>query len=130
MGGYVANEVVKLMVKRDIVVKKSNILVLGITFKENCPDVRNTRIVDIISELRDYEIDITICDPWANSDEVMHEYGLSIVNDIPSGKFDAVIMAVAHNSFMEVNWTDKLNENGLIYDVKGCLDKNMVTARL
>jgi len=130
MGGYVANEVVKLMVKRDIVVKKSNVLVLGITFKENCPDVRNTRIVDIISELRDYEIDITVYDPWASREEVMHEYGLSIVKEIPSGNFDAVIMAVAHSTFLEVDWSSKLNKNGLIYDVKGCLDKSVVTARL
>ncbi len=130
MGGYIANEVVRLMIKKNIPVKGSNILLLGITFKENCPDVRNTKVVDIISELSSYDINVTIYDPWADPKEVKHEYNVVTTKDLPSDKFDAIVLAVAHNEFVTYNWNSQLKENGIIYDVKGCLDKESLDHRL
>lgn len=131
MGSYVANEVVKMMIKNDVAVKGANLLLLGITFKENCPDVRNTRVVDIIRELRSYQINLTIFDPWANPEDVAHEYGIDIVNTLPDGQlFDSMVLAVAHKDFMETDWSKRIKSGGVIYDVKGCLDKNKVHARL
>lgn len=131
MGGYIANEVIKLMIKRNVPVKNSEILVLGITFKENCPDVRNTRVVDIISELVSYETSVTIHDPWADISEVKHEYGVDTTKEIPLGKkYDAVILAVAHNEFIDVDWKSRVKDNGIIYDVKGCLNKEKSDSRL
>jgi len=98
---------------------------LGITFKENCPDVRNTKAVDVISSLKDYGLNITIYDPWASSEEVEHEYGMSVVNELPKSKFDAVVLSVAHNEFKEITFSDVLNENGVLYDVKGILDQKV-----
>lgn len=103
MGEYVASEVVKKMIKQGIQIKGSNILVLGITFKENCPDVRNTKVVDVIRELKEYGTNITIYDPWANPEEVEHEYGLDIETKLPNGKFDAVVLAVSHKEFEELD---------------------------
>ncbi|GGK60637.1 MULTISPECIES: nucleotide sugar dehydrogenase [Flavobacteriaceae] len=122
MGAYVASEIVKLFIKNDIKVKKANILVLGITFKENCPDVRNTRAVDVIHELEQYGTNVTIYDPWANPDEVMHEYNLTTRNQLPSNKYDGIVLAVAHNEFLDIDFTKHLTSNGVIYDVKGILD--------
>lgn len=131
MGGYIANEVVKEMIKREVRVKESNILVLGVTFKENCPDVRNTRVVDIIAELQSYSANLTVYDPWANPGEVMHEYGVQTTNELPEkGKYNAVILAVAHKEFLEYNWKEWLQKDGIIYDVKSCLDRNAVDSRL
>ncbi len=131
MGEYVAHEVVKLMIKGDIPVKSANVLLLGITFKENCPDVRNTRVIEIIKELRAFEINLTICDPWAKPEDVVHEYGINIVNEVPADVvFDSIVLAVAHKEFLNVNWRTKVKPNGVIYDIKGCLDKEMITARL
>jgi len=131
MGEYIANEVVKLMIKRDITIKGANILLLGITFKENCPDVRNTRVVDIISELKSYSINVTVYDPWAKPAEVMNEYGIDIINSLPDGAlFDSVVLAVAHKEFLNTNWAQLVKRDGIIYDVKGCLDSKSVTARL
>ena len=104
---------------------------LGITFKENCRDVRNTRVVDIIRELESYEINLTIYDPWAKSEDVAHEYGIKIISELPEeSMFDSIILAVAHRDFLNIDWTKKTKPGGIIYDVKGCLDKNMVSARL
>lgn len=114
MGEYVASEVVKKMIKQGIQIKGSNILVLGITFKENCPDVRNTKVVDVIRELKEYGTNITIYDPWANPEEVEHEYGLDIETKLPNGKFDAVVLAVSHKEFDTVNIRSLLNNNGII----------------
>lgn len=119
MGEYVASEVVKKMIKQGIQVKGSNILVLGITFKENCPDVRNTKVVDVIRELKEYDTNVTIFDPWANQEEVKHGYGLDILTEMPKGKFDAVVLAVAHREFRNLN-IDSLKK-GIIYDIKGIL---------
>ncbi len=131
MGGYIANEVVKQMIKRDMPVKDANILVLGVTFKENCPDVRNTRVVDIIAELSSYEANLTVYDPWANPEEVMHEYGVETTKQMPEkGKYNAVVLAVAHNEFTDKNWKEWLAPEGIIYDVKSCLDKTIVDSRL
>jgi UDP-N-acetyl-D-galactosamine dehydrogenase len=112
-------------------VKNADLLLLGITFKENCPDVRNTRVVDIVRELASYEIKLTIYDPWANAEEVIHEYGIDIITDLPEDRmFDAIVLAVAHKDYLNIDWTKKVKSGGIIYDVKGCLDKNMVSARL
>ena len=131
MGGYIANEVVKQMIKRDMPVKDSKILVLGITFKENCPDVRNTRVVDIIAELKSYDIALTVYDPWASADEVMHEYGVTTTDQLPDkGQYNAIVLAVAHKEFLDTNWKEWLAPGGIIYDVKGCLDRSQVDSRL
>ncbi|MCB0697318.1 MAG: nucleotide sugar dehydrogenase [Chitinophagaceae bacterium] len=131
MGGYIANEVVREMIKRDMPVKDANILVLGITFKENCPDVRNTRVVDIVNELQTYNVNLTVYDPWANPDEVMHEYGVTTTNKLPEkGNYKAVVLAVAHKEFLDTNWKEFLAEGGIIYDVKSSLDKSMIDSRL
>lgn len=114
MGEYVASEVVKKMIKQGIQIKGSNILVLGITFKENCPDVRNTKVVDVIRELKEYNTNVTIYDPWANPEEVEHEYGLEIKCKLPEGKFDAVVLAVSHKEFDTVNFRSLLKSNGII----------------
>ena len=131
MGAYIANEVIKLMIKNDVPVKGANILVLGITFKENCPDVRNTRVVDIIRELHTYGVSTTIYDDWAKPEEVKHEYGLNTITQLPdAAKFDSIILAVAHKHFLDKDWRQYLKTGGIIYDVKGCLAKTMVDARL
>jgi len=122
MGKYVASEVIKLMLQNELKVKGANILVLGITFKENCPDVRNTKVVDVVKELQSYGTNITIYDPLANPAEVEHVYGLKIINQLPEQKFDAVVLTVAHKEFLEMNLEPLKNENSLIYDVKGVLD--------
>jgi UDP-N-acetyl-D-galactosamine dehydrogenase len=131
MGQYIASEFVKLMIRNDIAVKGANVLVLGITFKENCPDVRNTRVVDIIKELESYEINLTIYDPWAKPEDVAHEYGINIITSLPDGPvYDSLMLAVAHKDYLATDWTTHVKPKGIIYDVKGCLDKGMVSARL
>ena len=129
MGQYVASEVVKLMVQHDIRIKGANVLVLGITFKENCPDVRNTRAVDVITHLQDFGTEITIYDPWANPDEVKHEYNLETVTELPSTTFDAVVLTVAHKEYLDIDLKSLLMPNGVLYDVKGIL-KEEVHGRL
>ncbi len=121
MGQYVASEVVKLMLQNDQKVKGANILVLGITFKENCPDVRNTKVVDVIKNLKEYGTNVTIYDPLANPEEVKHEYGLTTVKEIPGEKYEAVVLAVAHKEFLEMNLDQLKNGNTVVYDVKGVL---------
>ena len=122
MGAYVSSAVVKLLIKNDFQIKNAKVLVLGITFKENCPDVRNTRVVDVIQNLKDFETEVTVFDPWANPSEVNREYGTDIFNEIPNEKFDAIVLAVAHREFLTIDFSEFLNENGIIYDVKGVLD--------
>ena len=121
MGEYVSSEVVKLMLQNDLKVKGSKILVLGITFKENCPDVRNTKVVDVVRNLKEYGIDITIFDPLANPEEVKHEYGLETVNTLPQEKFDAIVLTVAHKEFLDLDLNLLKNESAVVYDVKGIL---------
>ncbi|TLF44556.1 nucleotide sugar dehydrogenase [Maribacter aurantiacus] len=129
MGKYVASEIIKLMVQKDIRIKESKILVLGITFKENCPDVRNTKAVDVINNLKSYGTDVTVFDPWASPEEVVHEYGMDISNTLPNEKFDAVVLTVAHKEFLNLDLKGLLNPNGVVYDVKGIL-KEHVDGRL
>ncbi|MFP7655883.1 nucleotide sugar dehydrogenase [Chryseobacterium proteolyticum] len=123
MGQYVASQVVKTMIKKDIKVNGAKILNLGITFKENCPDVRNTKAVDVIKALEDYSLEVTTYDPWANEAEVHHEYNINSVSTINKirDKYDAIILTVAHKEFLELDLNQFLNENGVIYDVKGIL---------
>ena len=125
MGEYVASQVVKLMIKKGMSINGSNLLMLGITFKENCPDVRNTKIVDVISALKDYGINITIYDPWANPAEVQHEYQLQTVNVLPQTKFDAIVLGVAHKEFLSLDFESLRNETSILYDVKGILEGNV-----
>ncbi len=131
MGDYVANQVIKLMNKKGVLVKDARILILGITFKENCPDVRNTKIVDIYQTLEEYTQNITVYDPWANPEKVKSEYGINIVTELSIGeKYDAVINAVAHKQFAELDVCALCKDTGVIYDVKGILDRNIVDGRL
>lgn len=121
MGQYVASEVVKLMLQNDQKVKGAHILVLGITFKENCPDVRNTKVVDVIKNLKEYGTNVTIYDPLANPEEVKHEYGLKTTRELPKENFDAVVLAVAHKEFLELDLDQLKNGSTVVYDVKGVL---------
>jgi UDP-N-acetyl-D-galactosamine dehydrogenase len=130
MGAYVAEEVVKLMVKKEVPVKNAKCLILGFTFKENCPDVRNTKVIDIVNELITYNITPVIFDPWANPAEVTHEYGCIVVNSLPEGKFEAAILAVSHNEFKDLDIKSLVIPNGVIFDVKGLLPKGLADARL
>ena len=122
MGQYVASQLVKTMIKRKVAINGARVLNLGITFKENCPDVRNTKAVDVIHGLEDYALHVTTFDPWASPEEVKHEYDLKVVKEIPNEKFDAIILTVAHKQFIDLNLNDYLKENGVIYDVKGILE--------
>jgi UDP-N-acetyl-D-galactosamine dehydrogenase len=122
MGKYVAGEVVKLMVKKDIKVKGSKALILGFTFKEDCPDVRNTKVIDIVRELETYGVEVIIHDPWADENEVQHEYGVVSSKTIPVGEFQSVILAVAHKAFDSIDILPLIN-GGVVFDVKGVLEK-------
>ena len=131
MGEYVANQVIKLMNKKGVLVKDANILILGVTFKENCPDIRNTKIVDIYSTLSEYSSNIVIYDPWANADEVKHEYGIDILNTLDeSRKYDVVILGVAHSDYLKLNIKSLVKDNGVVYDVKGILGRDVIDGRL
>ena len=121
MGQYVAEQVIKTMIKKDINVNGAEILMLGITFKENCPDVRNTKIVDVIKALEDFGVKVTTFDPWANPKEVHHEYKLECQNTIPNKKFDAIVLGVAHKEFLDMDFSFLRKENAILYDVKGVL---------
>lgn len=122
MGEYVASQVVKLMIKKGIAINGANLLMLGITFKENCPDVRNTKIVDVVKALTDYGIQVTIFDPWAKPEEVKHEYNLITTNELPSETFDALVLGVAHKEFTTIDFSKMKKENGVLFDVKGILN--------
>ena len=131
MGDYVGAQVIKLMNKKGILVKDAKILILGITFKENCPDIRNTKVVDIYHTLSEYTNNITIFDPWANKENVNRAYGLDITNVMPTeNDFDVILLAVSHKDFLKLDLRSSLNKNGIIYDVKGVLDRNIIDGRL
>ena len=130
MGEYVATETIKLMLKKGIQVLNSDILILGFTFKENCPDVRNTKVIDIYKTLKEYNLNVTIYDPWANSSIAMHEYGILIVNEPPVKKFDAVIAAVAHKKFEGLGLQSLLKKKHVVFDVKCSLERSIVDGRL
>lgn len=129
MGIHIATCVVKLMAKNDLPINHANILVLGITFKENCPDIRNSRVIDVIRELKTYGAHVDVYDCLANADEVQHEYQLTLTRELKK-TYHAIVLAVGHDEFTAVNWGTIRNEKTVIYDVKGFLDRSMVTARL
>ncbi len=132
MGAYVADQTVKLMLKKGIQVLHSKIIIMGFTFKENCPDVRNTRVIDIFHSLQEYNVDISVFDPWASPERVKHEYGIDIVNELPKEKFSAAIIAVAHRQFreMEIDFDQLLEPKHVIYDVKAIMPRELVDGRL
>lgn len=130
MGAYVAESVIKLMLKKGIQVLKSDILILGFTFKENCPDCRNTKIMDIVNALKEYNLNLTIYDPWVNPTVAMYEYGVEIINELPKEKFDAVILGVAHNEFKTLDVPVLGKENSVVYDVKWLLPTDQPDGRL
>lgn len=130
MGDYVANQVIRCMNLRGVMVKDARYLLLGITFKENCPDIRNTKVVDIYHTLSQYSSDITVYDPWANPDSVQRAYGIQIQNHLPQQQFDAVILCVAHSQFLQLDVRSLVRGNGVVYDVKGVLDRHVIDARL
>jgi UDP-N-acetyl-D-galactosamine dehydrogenase len=130
MGEYVADQVIKMMNKKGLLVKDAKILILGITFKENCPDIRNTKAVDIYKALKEYSNNITVYDPWANAAHVEEEYHVPVMNTLSDDKFDVVILAVAHKEFLSLDIRSMLRENGLVYDVKGILPRDIVDGRL
>ena len=133
MGDYVANQVIKLMNKKGVLVKDARILILGITFKENCPDIRNTKVIDIYHSLEEYTKNITIFDPWANPATVQHEYKIGIESSmakVENSKYDAVILAVAHKEFLNMSIRALTNDNGVVYDVKGILPRDIIDGRL
>lgn len=129
MGRYISTEIIKLMLRKDMKIKGAKILILGITFKENCPDVRNTKVIDIINNLRSYDANTTIYDPWVSPSEVMSEYGFEVTTSLPKEKFDTIILAVAHKEFLTINWREMLSQNGVLYDIKSVL-KEKVDGRL
>ena len=129
MGRYISSEVIKMMLKHDLKIKNAKILILGITFKENCPDVRNTKVVDVINNLKSYGAKMTIYDPWAEPEEVLKAYNLQTYEALPQDKYDCIVLAVSHNEFLEINLRSMLAPNGVLYDVKGVL-KEKVDGRL
>lgn len=130
MGEYVANQTIKLMLKKGIQVLGSDIIILGFTFKENCPDVRNTKVVDIIKALKEYNLNISVYDPWANPATAMHEYGVEVLNSLPERKFDTAILAVAHKQFTDLDVSSLLKDKHVVYDVKSFLPRQTVDGRL
>lgn len=130
MGEYVANQTIKLMLKKGIQILDSEILILGLTFKENCPDIRNTKVTDIIHALKEYNLKITIYDPWVQPDSVNLGKNITVIQDIPTKQFDAAILAVSHNVFKSLDIKLLVREIGVVYDVKGFLDKQLIDARL
>ncbi len=130
MGRYVAQHVIKGLGKNNRLGSSSNVLILGFTFKENCPDVRNTRVIDIVEELREYGINPHICDPQADKNEIKEHYGLELLDSPDYSTYDAIIMAVAHKEFLALDWSSIASEVPVVYDVKGLLPKNLVTSRL
>lgn len=129
MGRYISTEIIKLMLRNDLKIKDSKILILGVTFKENCPDVRNTKVIDIVNNLKGYKAKLTIYDPWVSPQEVMTEYDLEVTNTIPNEKFDTIVLAVAHKEFLTISWREMLSQNGVLYDIKSVL-KEKVDGRL
>jgi len=128
---FIASKVVKLLIEKGGIIKNSTALILGVTFKENCPDVRNTKVLDIYTELFDFGINVEVYDPWANKEEVKYKYGIEILDHLEDGKkYDSIIIAVSHNEFLKLDIRKLKKENSVIFDTKACLDRNLVDARL
>ena len=130
MGEYIAGRIVKCMIKKDISVRHAEVLVLGFTFKENCPDVRNSKVGDVVHYLQDYGMNVTVYDPWARQEEVKKEYNLEVLSSLPDKKFDVVVLAVAHTEFQSLYIPALVKEQSVVYDVKGCLNPAWVDDRL
>ncbi len=130
IGPYVGSQVVKLMMKKGTVINKSKVLVLGITFKENCPDIRNSRVIDIINELKEFEVNVDVFDPWAVASEVRHEYGVDLIVRPNLKDYDGIVLAVAHNEFKSMITAASVNTSTVVYDVKSFLPKEIISARL
>jgi UDP-N-acetyl-D-galactosamine dehydrogenase len=130
MGEFIANKVVKLMIQKNHTIKGARVLVLGITFKENCPDLRNSKVIDVIWELKEFGIEVDVFDPQANTEEVDHEYNLTLLDTPENNKYNAIVLAVSHSEFFSIEFGDYLLKNGIIYDVKSVLPKTMVDGRL
>jgi UDP-N-acetyl-D-galactosamine dehydrogenase len=129
MGGHVANKVVKLMIKEGHRVKNARALILGITFKENCPDIRNSKVIDVINELKEFGIEVDVFDPYANNEEVNNEYGISLI-DNTEGAYDAIILAVGHDEFKDIDINKLKNSDAIVYDIKSFLPRDVITDRL
>lgn len=128
---FIASKVVKLLIAKGGIIKNSEALILGVTFKENCPDIRNTKVIDIYKELKDYGVNIDIYDPWADKDEIRHEYGINILDALIEGKkYDSIIVAVSHNDFIQLDLNQLKKDNAVVFDTKACFDRNLVDARL
>jgi UDP-N-acetyl-D-galactosamine dehydrogenase len=133
MGSYIASRVIKLMINRGIDVSRARVLMMGITFKENCPDLRNTKVIDIIHELHEYGIEVSIYDPWVNKEEAHEEYGVNIVSEPETNNYDGIVLAVAHNQFcsMSIDEIKRLcKDEHVIFDVKNILPANLTDGRL
>lgn len=130
MGEYVASQVIKAMISKDIRIKGAKVLILGITFKENCPDVRNTKVVDVVASLKEYGVDVSIYDPWANVEEVKHEYGLTSSQELPKETFDAIVLTVSHNEFKTLDYTQYIAKNNIFYDLKNFIKSDFVDNNL
>jgi len=131
MGAFVASQVIKLMIKREIPIKGAKVLNLGITFKENCPDIRNSKVIDVITHLQDYGLQVTTFDPWADTEEVFEEYQINLLKNLENdSQFDVIVLSVSHQEFLELNLKNYLIPNGIIYDVKGILSKEIIDNRL
>ena len=129
MGTHIASRVIKLMTQHDLPIKNSKVLVLGITFKENCPDIRNSRAIDVIRELQSFGADVEVYDPHASSDEVEHEYGIRLIDKLDK-KYSAIVLAVSHQEFKQIDWALIRNDQTIVYDVKGFLDRSQISVRL
>jgi UDP-N-acetyl-D-galactosamine dehydrogenase len=129
MGTHIANKVIKLMAVRKLPIHQADVLVLGITFKENCPDIRNSKVADVINELKSFGTNVEVYDPHADAAEVNHEYGFNLIKDL-NKKYHAIVLAVGHNEFKSLTWDKIKDSNTVIFDVKGFLDKDLITARL
>lgn len=129
MGVFIANKVVKLMIQNEITIKGGNVLVLGVTFKENCPDIRNSKVIDIVNEFNQFGLNVDVFDPHADSNQVANEYNINIINEL--FKYDAIVLAVSHDEFLEIDYEGlKKSRNSIIFDVKSVLDRNQITSRL
>lgn len=126
---HIANAVIKLMVKNDLIINKSKILILGITFKENCPDIRNSKVVDLVKELQSFEAQVDVYDPQADSMEVWNEYKIKVMESLDE-KYDAIVLAVGHRQFRNIDWSKIKGSKTVVYDIKGFLDKSLITGRL
>lgn len=129
MGIFVANKLVKLLIKKGHKVEGSEVLILGVTFKENCPDIRNSRVIDVYNELKDFGVNVTVHDPWADKEEVHEEYGISIISEL-NDKYDGIILAVSHQEYINLNLEDLKKSNAVVFDIKSLWSKNIVDARL